>query len=103
MSMQKLVKELYKCCPMPEKAGMALVLYDTGSMFLAIGKDADRLYLTLGWELSDFADEGSIYSYMTVSTVGVKVLQQLGIEYQSSRYRYRMILMARALRLLNRL
>lgn len=82
MSMQKLVKELYKCCPMPEKAGMALVLYDTGSMFLAIGKDADRLYLTLGWELSDFADEGSIYSYMTVSTVGVKVLQQLGIEYQ---------------------
>lgn len=82
MSMQKLVKELYKCCPMPEKAGMALVLYDTGSMFLAIGKDTDRLYLTLGWELSDFADEGSIYSYMTVSTVGVKVLQQLGIEYQ---------------------
>ena len=43
MSMQKLVKELYKCCPMPEKAGMALVLYDTGSMFLAIGKDAARL------------------------------------------------------------
>lgn len=82
MSMQKLVKELYKCCPMPEKAGMALVLYVTGSMFLAIGKDADRLYLTLGWELSDFADEGSIYSYMAVSTVGIKVLQQLGIEYQ---------------------
>lgn len=81
--MQKLVKELYKCYPMPDKAGMALVLYNTGGMWVAIGKDADRLYLTLGWELSDFADEGLIYSYMIVSTVGIKVLQQLGIEYQT--------------------
>ena len=83
MSMQKLVKELYKCCPIPDKAGMALVLYDTGGMLVAIGKDADKLYLTLGWELSDFADEGLIYSYMIVSTIGIKVLQQLGIEYQT--------------------
>ena len=81
--MQKLVKELYKCCPIPDKAGMALVLYDTGGMLVAIGKDADKLYLTLGWELSDFADEGLIYSYMIVSTIGIKVLQQLGIEYQT--------------------
>ncbi len=81
--MQKLVKELYKCCPIPDKAGMALVLYDTRGMLVAIGKDADKLYLTLGWELSDFADEGLIYSYMIVSTIGIKVLQQLGIEYQT--------------------
>lgn len=81
--MQKLVKELYKCCPIPDKAGMALVLYDTMGMLVAIGKDADKLYLTLGWELSDFADEGLIYSYMIVSTIGIKVLQQLGIEYQT--------------------
>src|SRR5574344_1208682 len=83
MSIQKLVKELYKCCPIPDKAGMALVLYDTRGMLVAIGKDADKLYLTLGWELSDFADEGLIYSYMIVSTIGIKVLQQLGIEYQT--------------------
>ena len=83
MSIQKLVKELYKCCPIPDKAGMALVLYDTMGMLVAIGKDADKLYLTLGWELSDFADEGLIYSYMIVSTIGIKVLQQLGIEYQT--------------------
>ena len=81
--MQKLVKELYKCCPIPDKAGMALVLYDTRGMLVAIGKDADKLYLTLGWELSDFAYEGLIYSYMIVSTIGIKVLQQLGIEYQT--------------------
>lgn len=80
--MQKLVKKLYKCRPMPDEAGMALVLYDIGGSWVAIGKDADRLYLSLGWELTDFAEGDTIYSYILVSTRGIKVLQKLGIKYQ---------------------
>ena len=80
--MQNLIKELYKCRPMPNQAGMALVLYEIGGTFVAIGKDADRLYLTLGWEITDFSDEGTIFSYMMVSPKGICVLKQLSIDYE---------------------
>lgn len=71
--MQNLIKELYKCRPMPNQAGMALVLYDIDGIFVVIDKDADRLYLTLGWEITDFSDEGTIFSYMMVSPKGICV------------------------------
>ena len=80
--MQNLIKELYKCCPMPTQAGMALVLYEIGGTFVAIGKDADRLYLTLGWEITDFSDKGTVFSYMLASSKGVIVLEHLGIKYK---------------------
>lgn len=80
--MQNLIKELYKCCPMPNQAGMALVLYEIGGTFVAIGKDADRLYLTLGWEITDFSDKGTVFSYMLASSKGVIVLEHLGIKYK---------------------
>lgn len=80
--MQKLVTQLYKCRPMPEQAGRALVLYDVGGSWVAIGEDADRLYLSLGWEITDFTEDGIIYSYMLVSTRGTKVLQTMGIDFE---------------------
>ena len=80
--MQNLIKELYKCRPMPNQAGMALVLYDIDGIFVVIDKDADRLYLTLGWEITDFSDEGTIFSYMMVSPKGICVLKQLSIDYE---------------------
>ncbi len=79
--MQNLIKELYKCRPMPNQAGMILVLYDLDGVFIAIGDDADRLYLMLGWEITDFSDEGTIFSYMMVLSKGISVLNLLGIDY----------------------
>lgn len=79
--LQSLVRELYKCHSLHE-AGTALVLFDVGTSFVAIGNDADKLYLTLGWEITDFSNGDTIYSYIVISPYGAKILQdqRLNIE-----------------------
>jgi hypothetical protein len=83
--LHSLVKELYKCPSLPNNAERALVLYDIGSAFVVIGSDADRLYLTLGWEITDFSDGDTIYSYMVVSTKGVRILRYLRLPIETHR------------------
>lgn len=79
--LQSLVRELYKCHSLHD-AGTALVLFDVGTSFVAIGNDADKLYLTLGWEITDFSNGDTIYSYIVISPYGAKILQdqRLNIE-----------------------
>lgn len=62
--LHNLVKTLYKCRSTLHQAEKALVLFDAGSRYVAVGTDADRLYLTLGWEITAFDDEGAEVSYM---------------------------------------
>lgn len=82
---QSLVKELYKCHSLYDTE-KALVLFDVGTSFVVIGNDADKLYLTLGWEITDFSDGDSIYSYMIISPYGAKILQKLrlNVEYYNA-------------------
>jgi len=79
------VKELYKCHSLYDTE-KALVLFDVGTSFVVIGNDADKLYLTLGWEITDFSDGDSIYSYMIISPYGAKILQKLrlNVEYYNA-------------------
>ena len=79
--LENLVKELYKCHSLHD-AEKALVLFDVGTSFVVIGADADKLYLTLGWEITDFSDGDTIYSYIVISPYGAKKLQdqRLNIE-----------------------
>lgn len=79
--LENLVKELYKCHSLHD-AGTALVLFDVGTSFVAIDNDADKLYLTLGWEITDFSNGDTIYSYIVISPYGAKILQdqRLNIE-----------------------
>lgn len=79
--LQNLVKDLYKCRFTLHQAEKALVLFDAGSRYVAIGIDADRLYLTLGWEMTDFDDEGEIYSYMFLVKDVASVLDYFRIEW----------------------
>ena len=72
--LENLVKELYKCHSLHD-AEKALVLFDVGISFVVIGADADKLYLTLGWEITDFSDGDTIYSYIVISPYGAKILQ----------------------------
>lgn len=79
------MKELYKCHSLYDTE-KALVLFDVGTSFVVIGNDADKLYLTLGWEITDFSDGDSIYSYMIISPYGAKILQKLrlNVEYYNA-------------------
>lgn len=79
--LENLVKELYKCHSLHD-AEKALVLFDVGTSFVVIGADADKLYLTLGWEITDFSNGDTIYSYIVISPYGAKILQdqRLNIE-----------------------
>ena len=79
------MKELYKCHSLYDTE-KALVLFDVGTSFVGIGNDADKLYLTLGWEITDFSDGDSIYSYMIISPYGAKILQKLrlNVEYYNA-------------------
>lgn len=81
-SLQSFVNELYKCHSLHE-AEKALVLFNIGTSFIAIGNDVDKLYLTLGWEITDFSDGNTIYSYMVISPYGAKVLQKLRLNVET--------------------
>lgn len=82
--LQNLIKDLYKCRSTLHQAEKALVLFDVGSRYVAIGTDADGLYLTLGWEMTDFADESTVYSYMFLVKDVATVLDYFRIEWQVS-------------------
>jgi hypothetical protein len=79
--MKNLIKDLYKCRSTLHQAEKALVLFDVGSRYVAIGTDADRLYLTLGWEMTDFADGGMVYSYLFLVKNVATVLDYFRIEW----------------------
>ena len=80
------MKELYKCHSLHD-AEKALVLFDVGTSFVVIGTDADKLYLTLGWEITDFSDGDTIYSYMVISRYGAKILLDLRLHIETSNVR----------------
>lgn len=84
--LENLVKELYKCHSLHD-AEKALVLFDVGTSFVVIGADADKLYLTLGWEITDFSDGDTIYSYMVISRYGAKILLDLRLHIETSNVR----------------
>lgn len=81
--LHNLVTELYKCRPLLDNTGKALVLFNVGTSFVAIGNDADKLYLTLGWEITEFSDGDSVYSYMVISPYGAKILQELRLNVEA--------------------
>lgn len=72
-----LIKQLYKHPSAAKEAEGVLVLFDVGSCFVAVGTSADNLYLTLGWDIIGFAEEGVSYSYIIVSKEGREVLMLL--------------------------
>ena len=76
----KLIRELYKCHSTLIEAEKALVLFHVGTRFIAVGNDADKLYLKYGWEVSDFIECNAIYSYMNISFYSTMILDHCGVE-----------------------
>jgi hypothetical protein len=72
-----LIKRLYKHPSASKEAEGVLVLFAVGSCFVAIGTSADNLYLTLGWDIIAFVEDGVSYSYIIVSKEGREVLKLL--------------------------
>ena len=83
--LENLVKKLYKCHSLHD-AEKALVLFDVGTSFVVIGADADKLYLTLGWEITDFSDGDTIYSYIVISPYGAKILQDQRLNIETHKF-----------------
>ncbi len=75
--LRKLVVELYKCHSLLDKTKKALVLFNIGGSYVAVSSDADKIYLMLGWEISDFTDNDGAYSYMVISSKGLHILRYL--------------------------
>lgn len=76
----KLIRELYKCHSTLIEAEKALVLFHVGTRFIAVGNDADKLYLKYGWEVSDFIESNAIYSYMNISFYSTMILDHCGVK-----------------------
>ena len=72
-----LVKSLYKCHSNLIKEQKALVLFNIGVCCVAINNEADMLYIKMGWELIDFEDDNTIYSFMIINQYGIKVLESM--------------------------
>lgn len=83
--LENLVKKLYKCHSLHD-AEKALVLFDVGTSFVVIGADADKLYLTLGWEITDFSNGDTIYSYIVISPYGAKILQDQRLNIETHKF-----------------
>ena len=79
------MKKLYKCHSLHD-AEKALVLFDVGTSFVVIGADADKLYLTLGWEITDFSNGDTIYSYIVISPYGAKILQDQRLNIETHKF-----------------
>ena len=76
----KLIRELYKCHSTLIEAEKALVLFHVGTRFIAVGNDADKLYLKYGWEVSDFIESNAIYSYMNIPFYSTMILDHSGVK-----------------------
>ncbi len=72
-----LIKSLYKCHSNLIKEQKALVLFNIGVCCVAINNEADMLYIKMGWELIDFEDDNTIYSFMIINQYGIKVLESM--------------------------
>lgn len=72
-----LIKRLYKHPSAAKEAEGLLVLFDVGPCFVAVGTSADNLYLTLGWDIIGFVEDGVSYSCIIVSKEGREVLKLL--------------------------
>ena len=72
-----LIKSLYKCHSNLIKEQKALVLFNIGVCCVAINNEADMLYIKMGWELIDFEDDNTIYSFMISNQYGIKVLESM--------------------------
>ncbi|EID34196.1 hypothetical protein HMPREF9969_0647 [Prevotella sp. oral taxon 306 str. F0472] len=72
-----LIKSLYKCHSNLIIEQKALVLFNIGVCCVAINNEADMLYIKMGWELIDFEDDNTIYSFMIINQYGIKVLESM--------------------------
>ncbi|MES5168112.1 hypothetical protein ABVC73_06300, partial [Prevotella melaninogenica] len=75
-----LIKSLYKCHSNLIIEQKALVLFNVGAYCVAISNEADKLYIKMGWELIDFAEDNTIYSFMIINQYGVKVLESMNYD-----------------------
>ncbi|WP_259299414.1 hypothetical protein [Prevotella disiens] len=65
------------------------MLFNIGACCVAINNEADKLYLKMGWELIDFEEDNTIYSFMIINQYGVKVLESMNydlVKYDSIIY-----------------
>lgn len=84
-----LIKCLYKCHSNLIIEQKALVLFNIGACCVAISNEADKLYIKIGWELIDFEEDNTIYSFMIINQYGVKVLESMNydiVKYDSIIY-----------------
>ena len=75
-----LIKSLYKCHSNLIIEQKALVLFNIGACCVAINNEADKLYLKMGWELIDFEEDNTIYSFIIINQYGIKVLESMNYD-----------------------